>query len=72
MEHAFQMGYKQGEKVFYVSPTNWQGEEIIISTVESLWGPLWKEKNNRFEEFARRPKSQAIIWQNVACMGREP
>jgi hypothetical protein len=22
MEHAFQMGYKQGEKVLFISPTN--------------------------------------------------
>jgi hypothetical protein len=25
MEQAFQMGYMQGEKMFFVSPTNWQG-----------------------------------------------
>jgi hypothetical protein len=51
MEQAFQMGYKQGEKMFFVSPTNWQGEEISISFVEALWGLLWKEKNDKFEEF---------------------
>jgi hypothetical protein len=34
------MGYKQGEKVLYVSPINWQGEDIVVSTIESLWGPL--------------------------------
>jgi hypothetical protein len=43
------MGYRQGE-VFFVSPTNWQGEEIIISTIESWWGPLWKEKKDRYQE----------------------
>jgi hypothetical protein len=51
MEHAFQMGYKQGEKVLFVSPTNWQGEKIVVSTIESSWGPFWKENNDRFEEF---------------------
>ncbi len=51
MEHAFQMGYNQGEKVSFVSSKNWQGEEIVVSIVESSWGPFWKEKNNRFEEF---------------------
>ncbi len=50
MEQAFQMGYRQGEKVFFISPTIWQGEKIVVSTIESLWGPLQKEKNNRFEE----------------------
>jgi hypothetical protein len=45
------MGYKQGENVLFVSPTNWQGDEIDVSNVESSWGPIWKEKNDRFEEF---------------------
>jgi hypothetical protein len=27
MEHAFQMGYREGEKAFYVSLTNWKGKE---------------------------------------------
>ncbi len=53
MEHTFQMGYKQGENVFFDSPTNWQGAKIVGSTIESLWGPLWKEKNNKFEEFCK-------------------
>ncbi len=25
MEHAFQIGYCEGEKVFYVYPLNWKG-----------------------------------------------
>jgi hypothetical protein len=45
------MGYRQGEKVFFVSPTNWQGEEIFVPSIEASWGPLWKEKNDKFEEF---------------------
>jgi hypothetical protein len=36
--------------MFFVSPTNWQGQEIFVSFVEALWGPLWKEKNDKFEE----------------------
>ncbi len=40
MEHAFQMGYRQREKVLFISPTNWQGEKIVVSTIESSWGPL--------------------------------
>jgi hypothetical protein len=27
MEQAFHVGYQEGDKVFYVSPTNWQGHE---------------------------------------------
>jgi hypothetical protein len=45
------MGYRNREKMFFVPPTNWQGEEISISYVEASWGPLWKEKNDKFEEF---------------------
>jgi hypothetical protein len=38
-------------RMSYFSPTNWQGDEIDVSNVESSWGPIWKEKNDRFEEF---------------------
>ncbi len=51
MEQDFWMGYRNREKMFFVPPTNWQGEEISISYVEASWGPLWKEKNDKFEEF---------------------
>ncbi len=66
IEHAFQMGYKQGEKVFFVSPTNWQGKEIVVLIVESSWGPLQKEKNDRFEKFLQgdpnlRPLSREMF-----------
>ncbi len=44
-------GLQIGGKMFFVSPTNWQGQEIFVSSVEALWGPLWKEKNDKFEEF---------------------
>jgi hypothetical protein len=27
MEEAFQINYWEGDKVFYVSPFNWKGEE---------------------------------------------
>jgi hypothetical protein len=30
MEHAFQMGYQKGDKIFHFSPTNWQGEEAFV------------------------------------------
>jgi hypothetical protein len=41
---VLKMAYKQGEKVLFVSPTNWQDEKIVDSTIESLWGLFWKEK----------------------------
>ncbi len=37
--------------MFFVSPINWQRQEIFVSSVEASWGPLCKEKNDKFEEF---------------------
>jgi hypothetical protein len=28
------MGYKESDKVFYVSATNWQGEEALVDAYE--------------------------------------
>jgi hypothetical protein len=36
MEQAFQMCYKEGEKTFYVSTQNWQGETKFKPTLQSL------------------------------------
>jgi hypothetical protein len=54
MEQAFQMGYRQGEKVFFVSPKNWQREEVTISSYQDSWSLVWKKKNHEFEEFYKR------------------
>jgi predicted ABC-class ATPase len=51
MEHVFQMGYKEGDKVFYVSATNWQGEETLVNSYEEGWDCHWKEANDEFEVF---------------------
>jgi hypothetical protein len=42
MEQTFQMGYKEGEKTFYVSPTNWKCEEEKVSHM--LVGALSSKK----------------------------
>jgi hypothetical protein len=47
MEHAFQMAYKEGDKVFYLSSTNWKGEENTIDEHEQLWNVQWWEENKR-------------------------
>ncbi len=31
MEHAFHMGYREGDKVFYLSPTNQKGEKEDVT-----------------------------------------
>jgi hypothetical protein len=37
MEHAFQTGCCEGEKVFYVSPLNWKGEEEFVDSYIDSW-----------------------------------
>jgi hypothetical protein len=54
MEHVFQMGYKEGDKVFYVSTTNKQGEETFVNSYEEGWDRHWKEANDEFEVFLTR------------------
>jgi hypothetical protein len=34
MEHAFHMGYREGDKVFFVSATIWQREEALVEFCE--------------------------------------
>jgi hypothetical protein len=36
MEQAIQMGYRESERAFYVSPQNWQGKiELMTNFVDS-------------------------------------
>jgi hypothetical protein len=37
MEHAFQMGYREGDKVFYLFLTTWRGKEDIIDKHKKEW-----------------------------------
>jgi hypothetical protein len=37
MEHAFHMGYREGDEVFYVFTTIWQGEEALVDFYEEGW-----------------------------------
>jgi hypothetical protein len=50
MEQAFQMGYWQSNKVFYVFPKNWQGEEAFVANHIHEWDDHWKVVNASFEE----------------------
>jgi hypothetical protein len=37
MEQVFQMGYWEGNKMFYVFPTNWQREEEFVANHIHEW-----------------------------------
>jgi len=53
MEQAFHMGYREGDKVFYVFATNWQGEEALVDAYEEGWDQHWKVVNDEFEVFLK-------------------
>jgi len=36
MEQMFHIGYKKGDKILYVSPTNMQGEEEFVDNYEGI------------------------------------
>jgi hypothetical protein len=48
---AFQMGYKEGDRIFYVSTTNNKGvKEYVTPMLMTSWDIYWQIKNARFEE----------------------
>jgi hypothetical protein len=51
MEHAFHPRYREGNKMFYVAPTNWQGGVEIIDDYEMDWNSLWKFENASLKIF---------------------
>ncbi len=49
MEQAFQTRYHKGDKVFYVSPLNWKGEEEFIDSYVDSWNAHYRSKNDIFD-----------------------
>ncbi len=49
MEQAFQTRYQDGDKVFYVSPLNWKGQEEFQKQHMFSWSRHWMFENERFE-----------------------
>jgi hypothetical protein len=46
MEQAFHMGYKEDDKVFYRSLTNWKGEEEDVILHNDTWDEHWLLEND--------------------------
>jgi hypothetical protein len=44
------MGYRKGDKMFSVFPTNWKGEEEFVANHIHKWDIHWKATNASFEE----------------------
>lgn len=53
MEQSFQMGYREGEIFFYVSPKNWQGKTKFTTNFVKFKSSFWKLKNEKFEAFLK-------------------
>lgn len=51
MEQAFFTSYREGERAFCVSSTNWKGEEEKVGTYIDTWSSLQKENNAEFGKF---------------------
>lgn len=52
MEHSLQMGYRKGDKIFYVSSTNNKGvEKFVILELFDSWDIHCQAKNVKFEEY---------------------
>jgi hypothetical protein len=44
------MGYRDGDRVLYVSPYNNLNEELHVSDdIHNSWSPFWQEANEEFE-----------------------
>jgi hypothetical protein len=50
MEQTFHFGYQEGDKVFYVSPLEWKGQEELVDGHEVSWNAHKHLKNQRFED----------------------
>ncbi len=49
MEQTFQTRYHKGDKVFYVSPLNWRGEEEFTDSYVDSWNAHYHSKNDIFD-----------------------
>ncbi len=75
MEQAFHGGYREGDKVFYVSLTNQQGGVESTSNYELEWNSQWKFENDRFEEFLnpnldlqKLSHKMFFVWDGNRCL----
>jgi len=51
LENEFLNGYREGDRVLYVSIVNDRGESLCVTEDKlSSWGPIWQQANDVFEE----------------------
>jgi hypothetical protein len=50
MEQVFHMGYREGDKVFFLFSTSWKGEEQNVSLHNGTWDEHWVVENEQFQK----------------------
>jgi hypothetical protein len=45
MKQTFHMGYKEGEKVLHISPTNWEAKKVLVNEYMGSWNEMWRRRN---------------------------
>ena len=62
MQAEFSHGYRDGASVFYVSTTNFQGQEKVVTEAErAKWSAHWRTRDQEFEEFLSRDPELAQL-----------
>jgi hypothetical protein len=54
IKHAFHMRYTERDMVFYLSLTNWKGEEQDVSLHSGTWDEHWVVENEQFEKVLKK------------------
>ncbi len=59
------MGYKEGERAFYVYQQNWQGKIKSMAKFVNSWNPLQKEKNEKIEAFLKPDANLSSLFRKM-------
>jgi hypothetical protein len=52
LANEFVKGYREGDRVLYVSPFDITDKDLAVREDDAIWSnPLWKSANNEFEEY---------------------
>jgi hypothetical protein len=57
MEQAFHMGYKEGDKVFYLSLMSWKGKEQNVFLHSGTWDEHWVIEMNNLKRCYKKTQS---------------
>ncbi len=64
MEQAFHMGYKEGDKVFYLSLMSQKDEEQDVSLHNGTWDEHWVIENEQFQKVLHDEDLELVHFSN--------